>query len=143
MTDDTQTPESESQPEPTPEPTPKAKPSKKKTGQPTGKGAKTSTAKGRQTVKAPLDQKEPPKQQAPAKATAQREPTVSDFVDGLMMKGITWEELVKKSKAEAEKRGQKQFRSIGQLKAHARARAKSAKWTVTMDDKKVKMTAVK
>jgi len=61
------------------------------------------------------------------------------FLDNLMIKGITWKQLEKLAVAEADRRHITSQRTVGALKAHARSRGYLDRWTVTMDDDRVKM----
>lgn len=71
--------------------------------------------------------------------------SVAEVVDKLMLKAgtsgkpIKWDKLLEKSIAAADERGQKQLRTLGQLKQHARHRDKGSKYKVTMDDNGVSM----
>lgn len=95
--------------------------------------------KGNATTK-PADGEAKSDTGAGKKPRGRAEGSLAQFVDELMVKGGTWEEIQKAAAAEAEKRGLKRFRRMGQLKRHAKRRA-AAGHNVTMDDERVQMSA--
>ena len=65
---------------------------------------------------------------------------MAGFVDELMDRGITWDELVARCEPESKKRGLKSYQRMGYLKAHARHRAKINNWhVVEMNDERVRI----
>lgn len=79
------------------------------------------------------------KKKAAAKPT-KREPSFAEFLDAHMIVGISWAKLEELAKAEADRRHITSQRTVAALQAHARSRSYLDQWTVTMDDKGVKMT---
>ena len=98
------------------------------------------TAKKSRTV-SPNKPKSARKKKVKRKAAkTDRDPSFAGFLDDQMIKGITWKELAKLAAPEAVRRGITSQRNVAALKAHARSRSYLDRWTVTMDDKGVKMT---
>jgi hypothetical protein len=68
--------------------------------------------------------------------------SMAQFVDMLLMQGITWENLFARAAAEAKKKGTATLSQPGQIKAHVKFRSKQAKWKVETNDSGVRMNAV-
>jgi hypothetical protein len=65
---------------------------------------------------------------------------MAGFVDELMDRGITWDQLLARCEPESKRRGLKSYQRMGYLKAHARWRAEHDKWhVVEMNDERVRI----
>jgi hypothetical protein len=77
------------------------------------------------------------------KAPAKRAGSMAEFVDGLMLKGMSIDELFAQASAESKKRGIGRFQNRRKLDRHIANRTRQTnKWKVTRDGDNVKMTAV-
>jgi hypothetical protein len=69
--------------------------------------------------------------------------SMAEFVDGLLLEGITWEKLESRCKAEAKRRDTNTLSTLSQIKGHVRYRASQTKrWAVERTDVGVRMNAV-
>jgi len=88
-------------------------------------------------------EKAPAKEKAEKKAPEKKAPpkhegSMAQFVDQLLEKGGTWDEIKKKVFAENEKRGLNQFRTLGAIRQHANFRLKTGKLKVEITENGVK-----
>ena len=65
--------------------------------------------------------------------------SMSALVDAWLVEGISWEKLQQKAKAEAEKRGIKDFTTLGALRRHIRRRRDVSGWTIEETEVGVRM----
>jgi len=68
--------------------------------------------------------------------------SLTEYVDNLMLAGISWQELKEKTVEEGIRRGTTSMHTIGQLRQHAKSRAKSGKYRVEMDNERVKLIPI-
>jgi hypothetical protein len=65
--------------------------------------------------------------------------SMAQFIDGLLLQGITWVKLEARAKAEAQKRNTTTLTSLEEVRAHVESRAKSRKWMVISTETGVRM----
>jgi hypothetical protein len=79
---------------------------------------------------------------AKPKPVAKQQGSMAEFVDNLLLQGISMDDLVAKAKAEADRRKVGTLATKGALRAHVNFRSKQKQWKVTDAKGTVKMVAV-